>query len=115
MAARSHGRPAPELRRPLVAIWAAILAFDGTCRADLVKDGAHQYFVEHLCSLAEDPRAQDRAAALEMDEQRKLAGDPIRHFSAAHARRDETPTLTPGASEILCSRVGNDHLQGGTM
>ena len=32
--------PAPELRRPLVAIWAAILAFDGSCRSDLARDGA---------------------------------------------------------------------------
>ena len=31
--------PAPELRRPLVAIWAAILAFDGSCRSDLARDG----------------------------------------------------------------------------
>ena len=48
--------PAPELRRPLVAIWADILAFEPDCRHDLIKDpggGAHLYFVAHVAKLAE--------------------------------------------------------------
>ncbi|KAJ8607480.1 hypothetical protein CTAYLR_009427 [Chrysophaeum taylorii] len=45
--------PAPELRRPLVAIWAAILAFDDSCKHDLVKDGAHAYFLAHAAKLAD--------------------------------------------------------------
>ena len=71
--------PAAELRRPLVAIWAAILAFDPSCRRDLVKDGAHLSFVAHLHALAApgDPaEAASRAGladAAELDEQRCLA------------------------------------------
>jgi len=45
--------PAPELRRPLVAIWACILAFDPSCKQDLVKDGALIYFVAHATKVAE--------------------------------------------------------------
>jgi len=64
--------PAPELRRPLVAIWAAILAFDGSCRGDLVRDGAHLYFVSHLAAL-DGAEPGDAAAERELDEQRALS------------------------------------------
>ncbi|GMH48477.1 hypothetical protein TL16_g00298 [Triparma laevis f. inornata] len=40
--------PAPELRQVLVAIWAKIVAFDGSVQADLVKDDAIGCFVHHL-------------------------------------------------------------------
>nr|XP_018672805.1 regulatory-associated protein of mTOR-like isoform X1 [Ciona intestinalis] len=39
---------AKELRPLLVFIWAKILAVDGTCQSDLVKDGGHQYFLRAL-------------------------------------------------------------------
>lgn len=45
--------PALELRHPLVAIWAAILAFDDSCKLDLIKDSAHSHFVAHIAKLAE--------------------------------------------------------------
>ncbi|GMI10943.1 hypothetical protein TrVE_jg5878 [Triparma verrucosa] len=40
--------PAPELRQVLVAIWAKIVAFDGSVQADLVKDDAIKCFILHL-------------------------------------------------------------------
>jgi hypothetical protein len=32
----------------LVCIWARILAFDPSCRSDLIKDAAYVYFITHL-------------------------------------------------------------------
>ncbi|KAH8045345.1 hypothetical protein JL721_12642 [Aureococcus anophagefferens] len=58
--------------KTLVAIWAAILAFDASCRGDLVRDGAHLYFVSHLAAL-EGAEVGDAAAERELDEQRALA------------------------------------------
>jgi len=40
----------PEYKSYLVSIWASILAFDSSCRSDLLKDGAYQHFVHHLTS-----------------------------------------------------------------
>ena len=60
--------PAPELRRPLVAIWASILAFDGSCRSDLARDGAREAFVAHLTYLARDDNNKG-----EQCEQKRLA------------------------------------------
>lgn len=39
---------ANELRPSLVQIWAKILAVDGSCQIDLVKDGGHKYFFSLL-------------------------------------------------------------------
>lgn len=38
----------PEYKSLLVAIWASILAFDPSCRVDVLKDGALHHFVQHL-------------------------------------------------------------------
>lgn len=38
----------PEYKSLLVSIWASILAFDPSCRVDLIKDGAFHHFVQHL-------------------------------------------------------------------
>lgn len=38
----------PEYKSLLVSIWASILAFDPSCRVDLLKDGAFHHFVQHL-------------------------------------------------------------------
>ena len=59
--------PAPELRRPLVAIWAAILAFDGSCRSDLARDGAREAFVAHLTYLSREDDSGENT------EQKRLA------------------------------------------
>jgi len=40
--------PIDEYKHVLVGIWAKILAFDPSCQADLVKDGALTHFVDHL-------------------------------------------------------------------
>jgi regulator-associated protein of mTOR len=37
--------PAAELKLVLVFIWAKILAVDGSCQADLVKDAGYSYFI----------------------------------------------------------------------
>lgn len=37
-----------EYKHVLVGIWAKILAFDPSCRIDLVKDGALSHFIDHL-------------------------------------------------------------------
>jgi WD40 repeat protein len=37
-----------EHKSVLISIWASILAFDPTCRADILKDGALHHFVKHL-------------------------------------------------------------------
>ncbi|XP_067942309.1 regulatory-associated protein of mTOR-like [Watersipora subatra] len=37
-----------EIRPLLVLIWAKILSVDGSCQADLVKDGGHRYFLQVL-------------------------------------------------------------------
>ncbi|XP_052865400.1 regulatory-associated protein of mTOR [Anopheles cruzii] len=47
---------APELRPFLVFIWAKILAVDGTCQIDLVRDGGHRYFL--LALQDTNPAAQ---------------------------------------------------------
>ena len=39
---------ANELRPNLVQIWAKILAVEGSCQVDLVKDGGHKYFIALL-------------------------------------------------------------------
>jgi regulatory associated protein of mTOR len=54
--------PTGELRQVLVRIWARILAFDASCRGDLVKDGAHLYFIEHLSWAAARPAQSVMAA-----------------------------------------------------
>lgn len=38
----------PEYKSLLVSIWASVLAFDPSCRVDLLKDGAFHHFVQHL-------------------------------------------------------------------
>ena len=38
----------PQYKSLLVSIWASILAFDPSCRVDLLKDGAFHHFVQHL-------------------------------------------------------------------
>lgn len=38
----------PEYKSLLVSIWASILAFDPSCRVDLLKDGAFHHFVQHF-------------------------------------------------------------------
>ncbi|GAX13032.1 regulatory associated protein of mTOR [Fistulifera solaris] len=38
----------PEYKSLLVSIWASILAFDPSCRVDLLKDGAFHHFIQHL-------------------------------------------------------------------
>uniref|UniRef100_A0A6M2DI61 Putative guanine nucleotide binding protein mip1 n=1 Tax=Xenopsylla cheopis TaxID=163159 RepID=A0A6M2DI61_XENCH len=45
---------AKELRPMLVFIWAKILAVDGTCQADLVRDNGHKYFL----AVLQDPTIQ---------------------------------------------------------
>jgi regulator-associated protein of mTOR len=42
--------PAAELKLVLVFIWAKILAVDGSCQADLVKDMGYNYFITILAS-----------------------------------------------------------------
>ena len=37
-----------------MAIWAAILAFDGSCSSDLARDGAREAFVAHLTYLSRE-------------------------------------------------------------
>jgi len=38
----------PEYKSLLVSIWASVLAFDPSCRIDLLKDGAFHHFLTHL-------------------------------------------------------------------
>lgn len=38
----------PEYKSLLVRIWASILAFDTSCRIDVLKDGALHHFLQHL-------------------------------------------------------------------
>jgi WD40 repeat protein len=38
----------PEYKCLLVSIWASILAFDPSCRIDILKDGVMHHFVQHL-------------------------------------------------------------------
>ena len=51
--------PAGELRKILVFIWAKILAWDASCKVDLVKDRGHIYF---LSFLADDHFAAEHRA-----------------------------------------------------
>lgn len=43
---------AQELRKPLVFIWAKILAVDMSCQIDLVRDSGHRYFLSVLSDVA---------------------------------------------------------------
>jgi hypothetical protein len=43
-----------------VCIWARILAFDASCRTDLVKDNAYVYFITHLCGTDVQPEQRVR-------------------------------------------------------
>ena len=54
--------PANELRQVLVCIWARILAFDPSCRTDLVKDNAYVYFIVHLSGSDIHPEQRVMAA-----------------------------------------------------
>ncbi|CAH1990620.1 unnamed protein product [Acanthoscelides obtectus] len=51
---------AKELRPLLVFIWAKILAVDGSCQAEIVRDGGHKYFLSILqdTSLSSEHRTQ---------------------------------------------------------
>eukprot|EP00628_Pelagophyceae_sp_CCMP2097_P022630 CAMPEP_0184222012 /NCGR_PEP_ID=MMETSP0976-20121227/18520_1 /TAXON_ID=483370 /ORGANISM="non described non described, Strain CCMP2097" /LENGTH=731 /DNA_ID=CAMNT_0026526923 /DNA_START=10 /DNA_END=2203 /DNA_ORIENTATION=+ len=65
--------PALDLRRPLVAIWASILAFDPSCAADLLKDEAHVSFIAHLHQLSNAAAGAHDAIPLDqLDDQRTL-------------------------------------------
>ncbi|CAM9280365.1 unnamed protein product, partial [Phaeothamnion confervicola] len=57
------GSPTPDLRQVLVRIWARVLTFDRSCQVDLLKDGAHTYFITHLGWPADVPTDQRVMAA----------------------------------------------------
>ncbi|MCJ1349391.1 hypothetical protein MMC31_007631 [Peltigera leucophlebia] len=55
---------ASELKPLMVFIWTRILAVDGTCQADLLKDNGYQYFLTTLnpqCSLPVENASEHRA------------------------------------------------------
>ena len=54
--------PAGELRRVLVFIWAKILAWDASCKVDLVKDRGHIYFISFLSDESFPPEQRALAA-----------------------------------------------------
>jgi Raptor N-terminal CASPase like domain/WD domain, G-beta repeat len=59
----------PEYKSLLVCIWASILAFDPSCRVDLLKDGALHHFVQHFmwglgsAALPAEEAAKERTLA----------------------------------------------------
>ena len=54
--------PAVELRQVLVFILTKILAYDPSAKVDLVKEGAQQYFVNHLASQSAPARERVMSA-----------------------------------------------------
>lgn len=53
----------PEYKSLLVSIWASILAFDPSCRVDLLKDGAFHHFIQHLMWGLKNDSTEDVTSA----------------------------------------------------
>jgi len=113
--------PAPELRQVLVCIWARILAFDPSCRSDLVKDNAYLYFIGHLSGADIRPEQRVLAAFIVsaiMDESRSGQRDCLKkgvHRTCAHFLFSKETEGMPEFRRWLCfclGRLAFDYVEG---
>ncbi|KAM3574990.1 hypothetical protein VYU27_003116 [Nannochloropsis oceanica] len=113
--------PAPELRQVLVCTWARILAFDPSCRSDLVKDNAYLYFIGHLGRGEVEPEQRVLAAfvmSVIMDDSRSGQRDCLKkgvHKTFAQFLFARETEGMPMFRRWLCFCLGKlafDHVEG---
>lgn len=96
----------------LVCIWARILAFDATCRTDLVKDNAYVYFITHLSGSDVQPEQRVMATfilTVIMDDNRAGQRDCLKksvHRTCAQFLLSKETERMPVFRRWLCLALG---------
>ncbi|GAO50281.1 hypothetical protein G7K_4411-t1 [Saitoella complicata NRRL Y-17804] len=93
--------PAPELKPVLVFIWARILAVDGSCQADLLKDTGYTYFVQILTpNTAQLPVAN-------VSEHRAMCAFILSVF-CRDFKQGQVACMQPGVLSACLSHLGDE-------